>query len=120
MDTDAEIMEQTPIPYYLVRITAQAGEAMDKKYINLPALRRRKEAQQPRTVHRATAPYIVGETSNFKAMLFCIVIQAMSLCRQHFRTIWTVVSYASINPSPFLFHYISSTQKSFIFQTIST
>ena len=93
---------------------------MNKKYINLPVFCRRMEVPQTGMIHRAATPYIIGETSDFKAMLFCIGVQTMLLRRQHFRTVRTVVSYTAINPNSFLFHYISSIQKSFIFQTIST
>lgn len=70
MDADTEIAEQVPVFCYLVRITAQAGEAMNQEYINLPILCRRIEIQQTRTVHSEAAPYIAGSTNDFKIMLF--------------------------------------------------
>ena len=93
---------------------------MDKKYIDLPVFCRRMEVPQTWTVYCATTPYIIGETNDFKAMLLCVGVQTMPLRRQRFRTVRTIVGYTIINPSSFLFHYISSIQKSCIFQTIST
>nr|WP_325183069.1 tyrosine-type recombinase/integrase [uncultured Oscillibacter sp.] len=55
---------------HLVRITAQAGEAMNQEYINRPILCRRMEVQQARTVHCQAAPHIAGSTNNLKVMFF--------------------------------------------------
>ena len=46
MDTDTKITEQMPVFCHLVHITAQAGEATNQEYINLPILCGRMELQQ--------------------------------------------------------------------------
>jgi hypothetical protein len=120
MDTDTEITEQIPVFCYLICVTPQAGETMDKKYIGIPIFCRRMEVQQTRAVHGEAAPYIAGNANDFKAMLFCVTFQPVPLPFQYLRTVRLVVSHTAINPSLFLFHHAASIQKSFIFQTIST
>ena len=46
MDADTEITEQMPVFCHLVRITAQAGEAMNQEYINFPIFCGRMEVER--------------------------------------------------------------------------
>ena len=87
VDADTKITKQVPILCYLLHITTQTSETMDKKYINLPIFRCRVESHQPRTIHYEATSYIVGETNNFKAILSCMDDQSMPLCLQHIRTV---------------------------------
>ena len=66
------------------------------------------------------AAYIAGRTHDFKVMLFRIGFKPEPLSGQYVYIVRATMSYAAIYPSPFLVHHLSSVQKLFIFQAIST